>query len=426
MLLGGGSRISHHLRECDLRFHLSCRFRYYSSQIVQLSFPSPLNSSLPCLEKQIRLSSSSSSSSSSCIPAFHPSLLIVSGRNTLGLQLCMIELQIPIIHLLSIFSGDCSCIPVVQSPHIVCVNLKEVIYRKLLHIYQREDDQEVISDGLSPIAGGVVALGKFDALHIGHRELAIQASRAGPPFLLSFAGMAEVLGWEQRAPVVAKCDRKRVLSSWAPYCCNMVPKEYQVEFSRVRHLSPRQFVEKLSKELRVRGVVAGENYRFGYKAAGDASELVKLCQEYGMEAYVIKSVMDKNQNSATFSTNNPKEKGQVSSTRVRQALAVGDMRYVTELLGRQHRVVLMATDPEGFSVGNFKFSAPKSCLMNLAPKEGLYENCYLFLDQDSVVQCRIVVDTEFVHVEIADLGLSDNVRTQHFQLLQIEFAGSSS
>lgn len=47
-------------------------------------------------------------------------------------------------------------------------------------------------------AGGIVALGKFDALHIGHRELAIQASKVGAPSLLSFVGMAEILGWEPR------------------------------------------------------------------------------------------------------------------------------------------------------------------------------------------------------------------------------------
>lgn len=46
--------------------------------------------------------------------------------------------------------------------------------------------------------GGIVALGKFDALHIGHRELAIQASKVGAPYLLSFIGMAEVFGWEPR------------------------------------------------------------------------------------------------------------------------------------------------------------------------------------------------------------------------------------
>lgn len=48
------------------------------------------------------------------------------------------------------------------------------------------------------VLGGIVALGKFDALHIGHRELAMHASKAGPPFLLSFVGMAEVLGWTYR------------------------------------------------------------------------------------------------------------------------------------------------------------------------------------------------------------------------------------
>lgn len=46
--------------------------------------------------------------------------------------------------------------------------------------------------------GGVVALGKFDALHIGHRALAEQAARMGSPVLLSFAGMGEVLGWQPR------------------------------------------------------------------------------------------------------------------------------------------------------------------------------------------------------------------------------------
>lgn len=45
-------------------------------------------------------------------------------------------------------------------------------------------------------------MGKFDALHIGHRELAIQASRAGPPFLLSFVGMAKLLCWELRYDIL--------------------------------------------------------------------------------------------------------------------------------------------------------------------------------------------------------------------------------
>uniref|UniRef100_A0A2P2JSZ6 Uncharacterized protein MANES_04G162800 n=1 Tax=Rhizophora mucronata TaxID=61149 RepID=A0A2P2JSZ6_RHIMU len=123
---------------------------------------------------------------------------------------------------------------------------------------QPEERRKLSAGRLSSVAGGVVALGKFDALHIGHRELAIQASKVGIPYLLSFVGMAEVFGWEPRAPIVAKCDRNRILSSWAPCCGNIAPAEFQLEFSSVRHLTPRQFVEKLSVELGVCGVVAGK------------------------------------------------------------------------------------------------------------------------------------------------------------------------
>ena len=46
----------------------------------------------------------------------------------------------------------------------------------------------------------VVALGKFDALHRGHRALAAEAAAmGGQPWLVSFSGMAEVLGVCHRA-----------------------------------------------------------------------------------------------------------------------------------------------------------------------------------------------------------------------------------
>ncbi|XP_008807880.2 FAD synthetase, chloroplastic-like isoform X1 [Phoenix dactylifera] len=268
------------------------------------------------------------------------------------------------------------------------------------------------------VLGGIVALGKFDALHIGHRQLAIQASKAGTPFLLSFVGMAEVLGWESRPPIVAKCDRKRVLSSWAPYCGNEVPLEYQVEFSNVRHLTPRQFVERLSKELKVSGVVAGENYRFGYKASGDASDLVRLCKEYGLSAYILSFVMDKTRcyNGTSKSIN---DRGQVSSTRVRHALAMGDMEYVAELLGRKHRLVLMLDDQCLFMHNRILVS--RSCMLNQPPVDGLYENCTLLLDNVFVGPCKVVINDEKIDIEWD--GKSNWVQNpvRSGQLLSIEF-----
>ncbi|VVB13702.1 unnamed protein product [Arabis nemorensis] len=284
---------------------------------------------------------------------------------------------------------------------------------------QREDDPELPAEGLSPVSGGIVALGKFDALHVGHRELAIQASRTGTPYLLSFVGMAEILGWEPRAPIVAKCDRKRVLTSWASYCGNRAPIEYEIEFASVRHLTPRQFVEKLSKELRVRGVVAGENYRFGYRASGDATELVRLCEEYGIGAYIINSVMDKKQDSGKRDSGDLKDRGQVSSTRVRQALAAGDMRYVSELLGRAHQLILQVRIQDMPS--ERRISVPRSSVLNLPPGNGIYKSCLLLVGDELSIPCSVVVDTSDIHVETKELRLCNSDWSQEFRLLSVDF-----
>ncbi|XP_030547377.1 FAD synthetase 2, chloroplastic-like isoform X2 [Rhodamnia argentea] len=227
-----------------------------------------------------------------------------------------------------------------------------------------------------------------------------------------------------RIPIVAKSDRQRVLSSWASYCGNVVPIEFQIEFATVRYLSPEQFVEKLSKELGVRGVVAGENYRFGYKAAGDALELSRLCRECGMGAYIIKSIMDKNQEFFHIDASDLNERGQVSSTRVRHALAAGDMNYVSELLGRRHRLVIKTKGREVVSCPKHCFSAPKSCLLNLAPKDGVYNNCYIVNSQENLVPCGVVIDTRAIHVQMDESGVCDDFGIRDFQLLHIEFGDS--
>jgi FAD synthase len=299
------------------------------------------------------------------------------------------------------------------------------------------------------VSDGIVALGKFDALHIGHRELAMYASKAGTPFLLSFVGIAEVLGWEYRPPIVAQCDRKRVLTSWAPYCKNVVPIEYQVEFSKVRYLTPRQFVERLSRDLKIQGVVAGrnmlsslvgalsycivitfynialfvimtgENYRFGYRASGDAAELVKLCEEFGLSAFIVRSVMDtaRSYNGVTTSVNSS-DKGQVSSSRVRHALAMGDMEYVSELLGRKHRLVL--TVKENHLQERKRIMLPKSCMLNMPPADGLYENCDL-LNGGHLGLCRVIINSETIVIEMKDENSLLPNTIQENQQLGIEF-----
>ena len=46
--------------------------------------------------------------------------------------------------------------------------------------------------GKSDVSNPILALGKFNALHLGHKELISRASQIGHPCLLSFSGMSKV------------------------------------------------------------------------------------------------------------------------------------------------------------------------------------------------------------------------------------------
>ncbi|GAV72285.1 hypothetical protein CFOL_v3_15773, partial [Cephalotus follicularis] len=160
--------------------------------------------------------------------------------------------------------------------------------------------------------------------------------------------------------------------------------------------------------------------RFGYKASGDASDLVRLCEEYSMGTYIMRFVMDKNQDPRNFDSSDLKDKGQVSSIRVRHALAEGDIKYVSEHLGHQHRLIEIVKDQEGIFMtsSNCRVSAPKSGLLNLP---GLYENCSLFFGDKNPVRCRVFIDSTHIHLDMDAPYLYNYDKFQDFEFLGIEF-----
>ena len=224
----------------------------------------------------------------------------------------------------------------------------------------------------------VVALGKFDAMHRGHRELARAAAKMGAPYLVSFGGMAEVLGWTPKLAVVAETDRARVLATWAEACGGVTPGEVVVPFADVRRMPPEAFVAFLKDTLGVSGIVAGSDYRFGFKAAGTAEALRTIGEAMGLDVTVV-DLLPSGEDGAKPNTELDEKDAtaQVSSTRVRACLAAGDVEQAARLLGRPHRLVLDVASADAVSTtqsrGSETATFPLSAAQNQYPACGTYE-----------------------------------------------------
>jgi riboflavin kinase/FMN adenylyltransferase len=201
------------------------------------------------------------------------------------------------------------------------------------------------------------AIGKFDALHRGHFALIEQATACDAPCLLGFSGMAEELGWPTRKPLVAVGDRARVLDLWS-HTVGATIREIELPFAGIRGMSPGAFVSHLRDVHHATALVVGDDFRFGRDRGGDATALSSLAAANQMRVIVIPAVQHLGE--------------AVSSSRVRAALAVGDVALAAALLGRPHR--LLGTVVRGDGRGR-KLGIPTANLgacANLEPASGVY------------------------------------------------------
>ncbi len=177
----------------------------------------------------------------------------------------------------------------------------------------------------------VVAIGKFDALHRGHRLLVETARRLGPPVMLRFEGMAEALGWAPRLPLLAPADRLEVLADWSV-------QEVTLPFAQIRSLEPRQFIAVLRERVDPTALVIGEDFRGGPQRAYAAGDFAAAAKVQGLATVIMPLLEDH---------------GVVSSSRIRGLLADGCVDLAAGLLGRPHRTAgtVIAGDGRGRSIG---------------------------------------------------------------------------
>jgi len=171
----------------------------------------------------------------------------------------------------------------------------------------------------------VCAIGNFDGVHLGHRAIlkaAIDRARAaaGTAFALTFDPLPAKLLVPDRAPplILIPDDKLELLR------LSGIDGVIVLKFTReLSMLSPREFVrDYLRGKIGAREVVAGHSFSFGHNRAGNPAVMVELGREFGFDTTVV----------------GPVKLGgvEVSSTKIRELIASGDMRAVAKLMGRYH------------------------------------------------------------------------------------------
>lgn len=181
---------------------------------------------------------------------------------------------------------------------------------------------------LRPVHQGCVAtIGNFDGVHLGHQavlgQLAQKADELGlPAVVITFEPQPqEFFAPEQAPPRLSRFREK--LQALRRYAVDRVLCiRFDHSFSQ---LSAEAFIDRIVVQgLDVRYLVVGDDFRFGHQRRGDFAMLQATGAAHDFPVV----------NMHTFSIDGER----VSSTRVREALAAGDLDRAEQLLGRPYRM----------------------------------------------------------------------------------------
>ncbi|MBK1647030.1 bifunctional riboflavin kinase/FAD synthetase [Rhabdochromatium marinum] len=173
--------------------------------------------------------------------------------------------------------------------------------------------------------GCVATIGNFDGVHAGHRAVFRHLIEQGrrhrlPATVITFEPQPLEFFSPRQAParLTRLREKARIMAE------DGIEQLLVLRFDQaLAALDPEAFVTRLLVEgLEVRYLLVGDDFRFGRQRAGDFEQLRQLGARF---AFDVDSL-------ATVRTDNER----ISSTRVRAALAAGDLDQARQLLGRPY------------------------------------------------------------------------------------------
>jgi riboflavin kinase/FMN adenylyltransferase len=185
-------------------------------------------------------------------------------------------------------------------------------------------------------AGSVVTIGAFDGVHQGHRKVLqlvrdLADARHLEATVLTFdRHPAQVVRPDSAPKLLTTLDQKLELLEATGLLDLVCVLRFDEERS---HETAEEFVrDVLVGLLAVRVVVVGADFHFGYRRGGNVALLEQMGLDLGFEVIGL-GLVAPDLDAAGAADHEP-----YSSTRVRGALAAGDVDAAAYLLGRPHEV----------------------------------------------------------------------------------------
>ncbi|MBQ8406612.1 MAG: riboflavin biosynthesis protein RibF [Clostridia bacterium] len=166
----------------------------------------------------------------------------------------------------------------------------------------------------------VLLLGGFDGVHLGHSRLLSRAKEFSLPI-----GIMTIVGGKGDGVFTLEERREIFSKSGIDFCV-------QMEFAKIRNLTPEQFVSLLTEEFEIAAFVCGDDFLFGYKASGTPQTLKSITNK--------QVIVEK-----LFAVDGEK----VSTSSIKKLLSQGQIERANFLLG--DRFFLKGKVTEGRKIG---------------------------------------------------------------------------
>jgi riboflavin kinase/FMN adenylyltransferase len=214
----------------------------------------------------------------------------------------------------------------------------------------------------------VLTMGKFDGLHLGHRQLI--GTALGRAHELGF--LSAVLTWEPHPNVVLRPDQPPqlltsleekidLIAALGPDLLIVAPFTQETKAT-----GADAYMAQICASLPLRELWVGEDFAMGRGRAGDVSSLMVIGRNLGFAVGTVAKVLVDGQ--------------PVSASRVRELLAAGNVTGAAALLDRPFglRGVVVQGDQRGRTIG-FPTANMQTPPDHVLPADGVYA-CRAYLD----------------------------------------------